>query len=491
MPTILLTTFNARYIHPALGLRSLYANLGELRAEAALVEFTLALPIATAAERLLAQAPRIIGIGVYIWNVRESAALVAELRQRAPEVSLVLGGPEVSFEQGEQPICQAADYVIAGQAEYAFAQLCRQLLAGERPTERFITAPPPPLADLALPYDDYSDQDLAERLTYVEASRGCPFKCDFCLSALDRSSTPFDLDRFLTAMERLLARGARRFKFVDRTFNLAPATARRILEFFLDRRVPGLFLHFEVVPDRLPSALREPLARFPPGSLQLEVGIQSFNPQVQQHIRRRQDDSATQANLRWLRRHTHAHLHTDLIIGLPGEDLASFAAGFDRLWQLDPQEIQVGILKRLRGAPIARHCQPFELSFDPEPPYPIRSSAQIDAATMTRLAHFARYWELVANSGRFPRTLRRLLGDTPCAHFLAFSDWLYAHTARTHRLSPHQLAEGLWDYLSAQGQPAEAVAADLLADHATIADRHLSPRLKALRREGGAASAGV
>jgi radical SAM superfamily enzyme YgiQ (UPF0313 family) len=441
MPDIVLATLNARYIHASLGLRYLYANLGALRERATLAEFTLDQRAPDIAERLLALQPRVLGLGVYIWNVAETARLVATLKQVAPELVIVLGGPEVSHEQGDQPLLADADYVIAGPGDLAFRKLCEQLLTGARPADEIIAAAPPALATLELPYRYYSDTDIAHRLIYVEASRGCPFKCEFCLSALDKTAWPFDLDRFLGEMETLHKRGARHFKFVDRTFNLNANSSRRILQFFLERLSDDLFLHFELIPDRLPDGLKELLAQFPPGALQLEVGVQTFNADVQALISRRQDNARTAANLRWLRRHSHAHIHADLIVGLPGEDLASFGAGFNRLYGLGPHEIQVGILKRLRGAPISRHSDSYGLRFAPHPPYSVLATAHMDFSTLQRLNRFARYWDLIANSGRFAHTLPLLLGDDPFTRFLQLSDWLYEETQQTHRIALPRLFE--------------------------------------------------
>lgn len=491
MPDILLATLNAKYAHSSLGLRYLLANLGDLRPRAALLEFTWDQRPADIAERLLAAEPRVIGLGVYLWNARESLHLAQILKAVAPQAWLVLGGPEVSHETAGQPIVALADYVIAGPGDLAFAELCRRLLAGEPPPERLIQAPPPPLERLALPYAEYDAEDIAHRLVYVEASRGCPFHCEFCLSALDRTAWPFPLDPVLAALDDLYARGLRHFKFVDRTFNLDPRQARRILEFFLGRLDERLFLHFEVLPDRLPEALREPLTRFPPGCLQLEVGVQTFNPEVQARIHRRQDLARTEANLRWLRAHTQAHLHADLLLGLPGEDLASFAAGFNRLWALGPHEIQVGILKRLRGAPITRHEAAFGMRFDPQPPYALLGNRDLDFPSLQRLGRFARYWDLIGNSGRFAHTLPRLLGTDPFGRFLAIADWLFARTGQTHRFALARLFELLREGLEqVLALPAAEARESLARDWARAnqkdrpPDLEVSPRRQARHRLG-------
>lgn len=455
MPKIVLSTLNARYAHASLGLRYLLANLGELAPEAALREFVIGQKTEDLAETILADQPLIVGFGVYIWNVEETRRLIAQLRVLQPQLLIVLGGPEVSYESAEQPICALADYVITGWGDLSFAELCRQLLAGTPPPHRLIPGRQPPLSDLALPYRLYSEEDLTKRYLYVEASRGCPFKCEFCLSALDKTAWPFALDIFMAELETLYQRGARQFKFVDRTFNLKVDTSLAILQFFLDKLASApedpVFAHFELVPDHLPERLKEMIVRFPPGSLQFEIGIQSFDPEVQARISRRQKNAVAEENLRWLREHSSAHLHVDLIAGLPGETVEQFASGFDRLVALGPQEIQFGILKRLRGAPIARHTQDFGLRFSPDPPYNVLATDAIDFATFQRLSRFARYWDLLANSGRYARSLPLLLGDSPFARFLAFSDWLFATTGKTHAFAQERLVHLLHEYLGLQG----------------------------------------
>jgi len=424
VPDIVLSTLNAKYLHASFGLRCLLANLGDLRGRATILEFDINQRPLDIAEALLAAAPRILGLGVYVWNVTPTLELVGILRRLRPDLVLVLGGPEVSHEWDRQPIIALADHVITGEADLAFAALCRDLLSGSVPRPpKLIAAPVPDVAALAQPYDLYDDRDLEHRVVYVEASRGCPFTCEFCLSSLDIPVRQFPLEPFLAEMDRLHARGLRRFKFVDRTFNLNVATGRRILGFFLERLSPELFVHFEMIPDRLPAELRELIARFPAGTLQFEVGIQTFDREVESRISRRQNHDRLTDNFQWLRRHSGVHLHAD----------------FDKLSALRPHEIQFGILKRLRGAPISRHTENYGLVFDSAPPYQILATDRISFPTMQRLVRFARYWDLVANSGRFADLMPALLGETPFARFLALSDWLYQNTDATYRISPERL----------------------------------------------------
>lgn len=496
--TIVLATLNARYHHCAFGLRYLLANMGELRPRTQLCEFTIQQPALEIVAEILSHDPQIVGFGVYIWNVTETTRVIADLKRLRPDIQIVVGGPEVSYEVDEQEISRLADYVITGEADLAFAELCRSLLK-RAPTDRegsapaqIIAAPIPDLNQLALPYDLYTDDDLAQRVIYVEASRGCPFTCEFCLSALDIPVRQFPLAPFLAAMQRLLERGARQFKFVDRTFNLNLKFSRAILEFFLERLELGLFLHFEMIPDRLPESLKELILRFPAGALQFEIGIQTFNETVGDLISRKQDNRVAEENLSWLRNETPVHLHADLIVGLPGESLESFAAGFDRLVALGPQEIQVGILKRLRGTPISRHDATWRMIYSPYPPYEILQTKLIDFATMQELRRFAKTWDLIANSGNFVETLpwmlkkaavgnradlrpadekpavanRGLERSSPFAEFRRLSAWLFEQTGRTHSLALTRLVELVFRYLTeAHGLPPERIAPILLQDY--------------------------
>lgn len=444
---IVLATLNARYIHSAFGLRYLKANLGDLEDRCVIEEFTLESRPEDVVEILLQHQAKIIGFGVYIWNVVQTTNVVALLKAVAPDITVVLGGPEVSYENDDQRIVQLSDHVITGWGETSFRHLAKALLESpaEPTSQKIIKGEQPKLDQIAMPYQYYCDDDIKNRVLYVEASRGCPFKCEFCLSALDKTAWPFDLDLFLEQMDILYLRGARHFKFVDRTFNLKIKNSLRILEFFLERMNDDLFLHFEVVPDHLPVVLQEMIAKFPSGSLQFEIGIQTFNPEVQARISRRQDNEQAKTNIRWIRQHTNAYVHADLIFGLPGETLSSFASSFDQLYALDPHEIQVGILKRLKGSPIIRHTIKHQLVFNPNPPFSILASDTVDYFAVQEINRFARYWDLVANSGHFKHTIGLLLGDMPFNRFALLSKCLFKRTGQTHKISLLRLYDFIYN----------------------------------------------
>ena len=412
-PDILLVAVNARYSHCSYAARSLQANLGHLAESAAILESDLDITPLQLASQIAEARPRIAGFSVYLWNVRLVEAVARILRTVAPHIRLVAGGPEITAGYSSAALFDA---VIVGEGETAFRGYCEQdgqppfdcAQGRQRPAPTVLTAEPEDTATLALPYTLYTDTDLAQRTIYGEASRGCPYACTYCTSA----GTGLRLippDRLLPALDSLWQRGLRRFKFLDRSFNAPAVHAAALLDFFLAHVTPDTRLHFEINPDHLHESVASRIAAFPKGTLHLEAGVQTLNPRVAAAIGRSPDTETTLANLRFLTHGTGAVVHADLIFGLPGEDEASFASGFNTLVATcHPPEVQVNLLKLLPGTRLARDAERLGLAFNPEPPYELLRSDAMDFATLTRLQRFARCWELVHNRNRFPNAVQAL-----------------------------------------------------------------------------------
>ena len=491
---LVLATYNARYTHASLGLRWLLANLGPNPPRTAWHEFDLRTPTAVALERIMAHQPRLVALGVYIWNAQRTTELLHRLRAACPGLIIVLGGPEVSARPETFPGFAQADLVITGEADACFGEWCRRLLAGERPSDKVIQAPPPDCARLMLPYHLYSADDLRHRHIHVETVRGCPFHCDFCTSGDAASVRSFPLTATLEALCALAERGAKTLRFVDRTFNARPEQAVRILETLRPWADKGLRLHLEFTPQRRYRAdLGNALCSWPADALHIEVGIQTFNADVARRVNRPGIHQAEPA-LRFLLETARAEVHADLIVGLPGEDETSIAAGFDRLVRLQPHEIQVGLLKNLPGTALERHIDRWGLLFDPHPPYALQSSGLLSAEAVERLTRFAAFWDRLANTRRFPNTLPIILAShySPFAAFMHLSEWLYAGFGRTHGIPLDDLCAALFAYLTYELRvPRETVRAALSSDFLADGNRPARSLPRCLRTDHGSQRTGT
>lgn len=462
MNSITLTTLNARYSHTSIGLRYLFANLKGLQQQAHINEFTINDNVQDIAEQLLAKKPRIIGIGVYIWNAIQVSELIHTIKKVSPETCIILGGPEVSYD----PIrinMDVADHIIRGEGELAFYKLCQAILAGEQAPERIIDAGTVSLDDIELPYRYYSDEDVKNRYIYVEASRGCPFSCEFCLSSMDNRVRNLFIDRLLEEFEILWQRGVRNFKFIDRTFNLNPKISNQILDFFLAKD-ENYFAHFEVIPDHFPLSIQQRIKQFKPATLQLEVGIQTLNNDVAANIHRKLNIAKVKENITFLEHETHAHMHLDLIVGLPGENLESFGKGLNQLCGLTNAEIQIGILKNLSGTSLSRHNEAYGMVYSDIPPYDIIKTNDLSFEDIQKMKRFARFWNLYKNSGNFQMSLPLLWskGDI-FESFFAFSIWIYKQTNSTWQISLDRLSKLLFEYLCSTASYDTQHIADCLA----------------------------
>jgi len=474
---ILLTTLNSRFTHTSIALRYLYANLKELQDDAKILEFSINDAIQTIAEKLLIHSPQIIGIGVYIWNVSQVSELIHIIKKISPNTKIILGGPEVSHEPFRVNL-DNADFIIQGEGDVAFYTVCRDIFDGKA-NQRVIKMSMPSLKNIELPYRFYTDDDIKNRYIYVEASRGCPFECEFCLSSMDEKVRAFDIELFLIELELLWERGARNFKFIDRTFNLNIKTANILLDFFLEKE-PPYFAHFEVVPDHFPESLKEKIALFPHGALQLEIGIQTLNPVIANNISRPLKLDKIKENIRFLENETSAHIHLDLIVGLPGESLESFGANLDELVNLSSCEIQIGILKKLSGTYINRHDIEHGMIYSDIPPYDVLQTSTLSFLDIQTMKRFSRFWDLTYNSGNFKESVKLIWQDESVfKNFYDFSLWIYTKTDSTWQISLQRLGELLFTYLcEVKKLNSEFVAKNMLNDMMKLEGRVVPSYLK-------------
>ena len=480
---IILTTLNSRYTHSSIALRYLYANLNELQEDAQILEFSINDAIQTIAEKILIHKPDIIGIGTYIWNATEVNELIHIIKKISPQTIVILGGPEVTYQPFRVDFSDA-DFIIQGEGEVSFYELCRDIAHAKPRKQRVININTPNLKELKLPYQFYTDSDIKNRYIYVEVSRGCPFACEFCLSSMDERVRTFDLDEVLNEFQILWDRGARNFKFVDRTFNINIKTANKILDFFLEKE-PPYFAHFEVIPDHFPDSLKDKIKQFSHGALQLEIGIQTLNLEIANNISRQLKLEKIRENIKFLESQTEAHIHLDLIVGLPGESLESFGKNLDELVSLSSCEIQIGILKKLSGTSINRHDIEHGMVYSEIPPYDILKNNQLTFLDIQIMKRFSRFWDIIYNSGNFKQSAKLIWQEKSVyENFYAFGMWVYQQTDSTWKISLQRMGELLFNYLTEVKQlNSQDVANVMLEDMMKLKGRAIPSYLKSYAKE--------
>ncbi|MFA5006224.1 MAG: DUF4080 domain-containing protein [Candidatus Izemoplasmatales bacterium] len=407
---IVLCAIDAKYIHPNLALRLIRASCPY---PCRLLEFTVKTDPDAIAEAILAEDPDVVGFSVYLWNVKAVKRIAAVLRGRS-RARLVAGGPEVAYDAERHLFEGTFDFIASGEGERTFAALCKAL-ADESPWREIPglawrdstgihVNPAVPIANLRALPSPYRDPDdlpgLAHRIQYLEWSRGCPFACTYCVAPLEGGVRRFPIERVEAEIDFLLDRGARTFKFLDRSFNVRPAEASALFDFVIACHRPGVVFQFEIVGDLLkPDMIRRLNEDAPIGLIRFEIGVQSTNAAANAAVARVQDNARLFENVRALVAGGRVVVHLDLIAGLPGEDLASFRRTFDETFSLFAPELQLGFLKMLPGTPLRRDAGRLGYDYDPEPPYRIRKSPVLSADDLARIERVERVLEHFWNRG--------------------------------------------------------------------------------------------
>jgi len=401
-----LITLNAKFIQTALSLRYLRNSARAVGFQNVWMrEFVINQPIWKIAAEISQLRPDILGVSIYIWNRSQSFELIERLKKQNPELEIVIGGPEVSFES------KLSDQytTISGEGESKWVEFLqyrqRNQTIPQNVLDRWNTYGVD-LPDLTPPYIAEDYPQLKNRIAYVETSRGCPYLCSFCLSALDKKVRYFDSNAMREQIEQLVKSGARRIKFVDRTFNLKPAQMKELMQWLT--RFKDASFHFEVVGDILTPDMLEFLATVPEGMFQFEIGVQTTDDDTQDSIQRKQNNKKLFTAIQELGRQNKIHCHCDLIFGLPGETLDHMLLSFKEVLALQPQELQLGFLKFLPGAPINAVAEKHGYQYQSTPPYELILSNDLSADEVIYLKKFTEVFDLFYNSKRFKFSLDHL-----------------------------------------------------------------------------------
>ncbi|MGN1193997.1 MAG: DUF4080 domain-containing protein [Acutalibacteraceae bacterium] len=439
MYKFIIVSVNAKFIHTSLAASYLLSSLnGKLCGEEFVigsVESTINEAVDAVYKRIADENANAVGFSCYIWNIEFILSLAKRLKEEHPGVAVILGGPEVSFNSCELlKKHEFIDYILCGEGEEALPELLECLkeernipqgLCTYRDGQEMCLGRLHKLScDPLEPFCGVLPGSLQNKLAYMESSRGCPFSCAFCLSGEKGNVRFFSLERVKRDILTLASSGAQTIKFVDRTFNCNKSRAQEILLFIKEnfaKAIPeNVCFHFEIAADILDTETLSVIGSMPPGSVQFEAGIQSFNPKTLESVRRKTDLSRLEENLKTLISFKNCHVHIDLIFGLPYEDYESVKKSFDRAFALGANMLQLGFLKVLHGSALKEKAKEYEIIYSEKPPYEVISTEWLCSDELKRLHKIESVFDRIYNSGRFKRTLRYVLSESGLSPFELF-----------------------------------------------------------------------
>ncbi|NLW22660.1 MAG: B12-binding domain-containing radical SAM protein [Tissierellia bacterium] len=435
---IILTTLNSKFIHSALAIRYLKSYCKDIP-NIELMEFTINQNLDYIVGELYKRAPDIIGFSTYIWNRQEVLRICEIIKTVNPNIKIILGGPEVSFD-GDEILreCWFIDFVVYGEGEETFYYLLTSIIDKEkdyshidgliyRRGEKIIKNPPRQLIkdldSIPSPYQDIGDE-FHNKIVYYESSRGCPFNCQFCLSSTIKGVRYFSLDRVKEDLDRLIKAQVKQVKFVDRTFNANKKYAMEIMKFIMDKDPKGINFHFEVTAHLIDEEMLNFLKTVKEGLFQFEIGVQSTNPTTIEAIGRTTDFEKLKKVTKEIKSFNNIHQHLDLIAGLPYEDYHSFKKSFNDVFEIRAEKIQLGFLKLLKGSGLRRDKEKYGFKFIDCPPYEVLETDYLSFADMLKLKGIEDLVEKYYNEGYFKHTLEYIIKNKYSKPFDFFEDYL-------------------------------------------------------------------
>lgn len=442
----LLVAINSQYVHSNLAVLYLKASCNEVPGEVKVLEFSINESIKQIFSAITRERPDIVAFSCYIWNIEYVVKLAEDIKKANPGIIIIAGGPEVSFEGGGLLRSKSfVDYIIAGEGEHKLPHLLKCIQTGTSITGEEIKklgsfSVADDLETLESPYQFMEDNSLGNKIAYVEASRGCPFRCSYCMSSVTGKVRTFPLERVFSDLKALVKSGARVIKFADRTFNSNEKRALDIWNHIREYEDKGITFHFEIEPALLTENMMECLEKMPPGLVQLEAGIQSVNPETLSAVNRPHPADKAIKNIERIVSFGNIHTHVDLIAGLPYESYDLFRQSFNTVYNLFAHHFQLGFLKLLWGSAIRDGADLHSIKYSSYPPYEIISSKYITAEELLMLKDIAACLDLFYNSGRFDCTLKAINKScTKDCNATGFADSfsLFEKLAQTMRKDGH------------------------------------------------------
>ncbi|MCP1307690.1 B12-binding domain-containing radical SAM protein [Paenibacillus tyrfis] len=425
MKNIVLSTLNAKYIHTSLALRYLKAFSQHDFPGIQIAEYTIKDPAMNIVSDIYQRKPDVVGFSCYIWNIEETIVVVSMLKKIMPELIVVLGGPEVSYDtEYWMNRLPEVNFIVVGEGEETLHHLLTELegdralysvfgLAYRNKEGRVVINPPRPklaLDDIPTPHRFAEDvPSLANRVVYFETSRGCPFSCQFCLSSIEVGVRYFDMERTKSDLLYLIRSGAKLIKFVDRTFNIKRDYAMEMFEFLIQNH-SGCVFQFEITADIMRPEVLDYLAEnAPPGIFRFEIGVQSTNDLTNSLVKRRQNFAKLTRTVTKVKESGKIDQHLDLIAGLPEEDYNSFRKTFNDVFALGPEELQLGFLKMLRGTGMRHDAEKYGYLYMDHAPYEILGNKILPFSDLVRIKRVEDVLEKYWNAHRMDHTVRYLI----------------------------------------------------------------------------------